>query len=734
MMKELLFSILTLTSLISFCQEAYYSDVNLQLSGTDLKDALATKIISTHTNLLSYTPGVWEASKVTDKDVDASKVVLIYGWENGTDQDITNDRTRDNSLQDRGNGDNFVWNREHVFSKSLASPSLVTNNPGSGTDAHNLRPADKNRNSERNNFKFALGTGNSSRSSVTYNGPEGPNTRGWYPGDEWKGDVARIIMYMYLRYGDQCLPTAVGVGSNQFTPDDMIDLFLKWNVEDPVSDFEKARNTFHENTSNTYAQGNRNPFIDNPYLATRIWGGDAAQDTWGIYTSSDTQAPTKPTNVTLSNITLTSIDLNWTASTDDVGVIGYNVYVNDVLTKQTTTTNTSITDLEAGTSYSFKVIAKDQINSSEASDIVTGQTLSDTTAPTVPNNVTITNVTDSSFMVNWSASTDNNAVASYDVYLDDSFHANTTETNYTIINLSTSTTYRVTVLAKDKDNNMSAKSAAASATTTDGSSGGTATELFISEYVEGNGGTNKAIEIVNLTGSTVDLDGYVLKLERNGSGVWTTPLALDKGSVKSIVPGDVFVVGNGDNSAPELQPYSASNPNGQVDLVQPNNLDTNYGQPVNFNGDDAVALFKDDVLIDIIGVFGNSEKFAINVTLRRNEDITAPNTTFDKTAEWTAFPENTFNGVGSHTVTLSTNSEALNGFKMYPNPVTGNKLFFNINEKATINIYNVLGKLVQSETIENVNSSINVSKLSKGMYLLKLYTQNQSISKKFIKQ
>lgn len=734
MMKKLLFSILTLTSLISFCQEAYYSDVNLQLSGTDLKDALATKIISTHTNLLSYTPGVWEASKVTDKDVDASKVVLIYGWENGTDQDITNDRTRDNSLQDRGNGDNFVWNREHVFSKSLANPSLVTNNPGPGTDAHNLRPADKNRNSERNNYKFALGTGNSSRSSVTYNGPEGANTRGWYPGDEWKGDVARIIMYMYLRYGDQCLPTAVGVGSNQFTPDDMIDLFLKWNAEDPVSDFEKARNTFHENTSNTYAQGNRNPFIDNPYLATRIWGGDAAQDTWGIYTSSDTQAPTKPTNVTLSNITLTSIDLNWTASTDDVGVTGYNVYVNNVLTKQTTTTNTSITGLEAGTSYSFKVIAKDQINSSEASDVVTGQTLSDTTAPTVPSNVTVTNVTDSSFMVNWSASTDNNAVASYDVYLDDTFHANTTDTNYTIINLATSTTYSVSVLAKDKDNNMSAKSAAVSATTTDGSSGGTATELFISEYVEGDGGTNKAIEIVNLTGSTVDLDGYVLKLERNGAGVWTTPLALDKGSVKSIVPGDVFVVGNGDNSAPELQPYSASNLNGQVDLVQPNNFDTNYGQPVNFNGDDAVALFKDDVLIDMIGVFGNGAKFAINVTLRRNGDITAPNTTFDKTGEWTAFPENTFNGIGSHTVTLSTNSETLNGFKMYPNPVTGNKLFFNINEKATINIYNVLGKLVQSETIENANSSINVSKLSKGMYLLKLNTQNQSITKKFIKQ
>ena len=60
----------------------------------------------------------------------------------------------------------------------------------------------------------------------------------------------------------------------------MINLFLQWNVEDPVSPFEDNRNTYHGNTTNASAQGNRNPFIDNPYLATVIWGGTAAENRW----------------------------------------------------------------------------------------------------------------------------------------------------------------------------------------------------------------------------------------------------------------------------------------------------------------------------------------------------------------------------------------------------------------------------------------------------------------------
>jgi endonuclease I/chitodextrinase len=746
MIKKLLFLIALITYSFTFSQaEQYYNDVNLTLTGADLKNALATKIITTHTNLLTYTPGVWEASKITDANVsNTSEVVLIYGWENGTDQDITNDRTRNNSLQDRANGDSFVWNREHVFSKSLAIPSLETNDPGSGTDAHNLRPADRSRNSERNNFKFALGTGNSGRSSITYNGPDGANTRGWYPGDEWKGDVARIIMYMYLHYnGDgtsvsktQCFPTNVGVGSKEFTSDEMIDLFLQWNVEDPVSAIEIARNTYHENTSNTYAQGNRNPFIDNPYLATRIWGGISAEDRWGIYTSSDTEAPTAPTNVTLSNVGLTSMDISWDTSNDNTGVTGYNVYVNDVLTAQTSSsiTNTTISNLTTNTSYKFTVIARDLINNFSApSSPVNKTTLSDTQAPTVPQDVTITAITDSSFKVNWSASSDNNEVAGYDVFVDGSLKASTSINSYTVVGLASSTTFSVAVLAKDKDDNASAKSSIVSVTT-NASTGGAASELFFSEYVEGNdGGTNKILEIFNLTGATVSLAGYVVKLERNGAAVWTTPLALDSGTVKNIVPGDVFVIGNGDNNNPILQPYSDNNTVGQVDLVQPSNQDTAFGQPVNFNGDDAVALFKDGVLIDIIGVFGDGANFAANVTLRRNGNITAPNTTFDLQGEWTSFAANTYDGVGSHTSTLGTKNTAFESFKMYPNPTNGNRIYFNVAEDATIQIYSVLGKLIQSAEVTKNKNSVDISKFATGMYLLKINSGKQFITKKLIK-
>jgi len=737
MMKKLLILIFIMSFSVSFSQESYYNDVDLLLTGAQLKDELAAKIIATHTNMLDYTPDVWTASKITDQNPNnTDEVILIYGWEDGSDSDITNDRTRDNTLQDSGSGASFRWNREHVFSKSLADPKLETDDPGAGTDAHNLRPADRGRNSERNNFKFAFGNGNSGRSSITYNGPDGPDTRGWYPGDEWKGDVSRIVMYMYLRYGNQCLPTAVGVGDNQFTPDDMIDLLLEWNVEDPVSPIEIARNTYHSNTSIATSQGNRNPFIDNPYLATRIWGGNSAEDRWDFYKKTDTEAPTTPTNIALSNVALTSMDISWNTSTDNKAVTGYNVYLDDVLTAQTSSTvlNTTISNLNTNTSYKFTVIAKDEINNfSSASTPVNETTLEDNAPPSVPQDVTIGTITDSSFNVSWSASSDNNAVAGYDIFVNETLEASTSTTSYTVTGLTSSTTYTVAVLAKDIDDNKSAKSTTSNATTSEGTTGA-ASELFFSEYVEGDdGGSNKILEIFNLTGTTVSLSGYVVKLERNGAGVWTTPLALDRGTVKNIVPGDVFVIGNGDNNNPILQPNSASNTTGQVDLVQPSNNDTSFGQPVNFNGDDAVALFKDDVLIDIIGVFGSDANFAENITLRRNGNITSPTTTYNEN-EWESFDANTYDGVGSHNSTLSTENNTFEAFKMFPNPTNGNFVYFSATEEATVHIYNVLGKLAQVSKITKSKNSVDISKLATGIYLLKINSDTQFITKKLIKK
>lgn len=249
-------------------QQPYYNGIDFNLNGQPLKNELATKITQTHTKNISYNQ-VWTALKVTDLDPqNNSNVVLIYGHPGVTSGTYASTRSKNSN----GGGSND-WNREHVYAKSLGTPDLGQSGPGS--DAHHLRPADVSWNGTRGNRKFASGSGNSAT--------VGSN---WYPGDEWKGDVARMMMYMYLRYGNRCLPTNVGVGATT-SFDSMIDLFLQWNADDPVSPLEIQRNTYLANASNSAGQGNRNPFIDNPYLATKIWGGPMAEDRWGTLDSED---------------------------------------------------------------------------------------------------------------------------------------------------------------------------------------------------------------------------------------------------------------------------------------------------------------------------------------------------------------------------------------------------------------------------------------------------------------
>jgi len=500
-------------------------------------------------------------------------------------------------------------------------------------------------------------------------------------------------------------------------------LFLIWNVEDPVSDFEKQRNTFHENTANTYAQGNRNPFIDNPYLATRIWGGDSAEDTWGIYISSDTEAPTVPMNVMLNNISTYSIDISWLASSDNVAVTFYEVFVDGNLTAITSSTSTTISGLDSNTTYSFTVLAKDLINNKSAqSSPENGTTLQDTEAPSIPTNLVISDETDTSFKITWNSSTDDTAVTAYDVYIDGTFNASTTNINYTVIGLAPSSTYAASVLAKDAENNQSALSAAVNGNTTDGSSNG-ATELFFSEYVEGSG-NNKALEIANVTSSTISLSGYTIKRQTNGGGSWVTPLDLASGSVTSIVPGDVFVVvnGNADNSTLIAE----------ADISVPN-FDPDYGAPVNFNGNDPVGLFKNDVLIDIIGVFdGGSSDFAKDITLRRKSNITGPNITYN-ISEWDTFSQNTVGDIGMHTSTLSVDNLFDSPIKMFPNPLKDNYIYFSNTGGLDVEIYDALGKKVLIDNISSNKNFINVSSLNKGIYLVKLSSIQGTITKKLIK-
>ncbi|WP_430611854.1 endonuclease I family protein [Flavobacterium sp. JP2137] len=252
----------TLVSAQSCDEINYYKSVDFSLSGLALKSQLTSKITQTHTRALTYKQ-LWNALQICDLDPsNAKQVLLLYGWPE--ERQGRQSRTR-NKNQSGGARNN--WNREHTYAKSLGRPNLGSSGPGA--DAHHIRATDVDWNAARGHLKFADGKGKSGKSG-----------KGWYPGDEWKGDVARMMMYMYVRYQTQCLPANVGYGSTESTPDGMIDLFLKWNAEDPVSTLERQRNTYMGNAKNSYAQGNRNPFIDNPYWATRIWGGPMAENRW----------------------------------------------------------------------------------------------------------------------------------------------------------------------------------------------------------------------------------------------------------------------------------------------------------------------------------------------------------------------------------------------------------------------------------------------------------------------
>jgi len=695
MKKTLLLLSVFFTLLINAQAESYYDNVDLNADGLNLKENLATKTINEHTNFLVYTPGVWEALKITDLNpTNNTEVLLVYGYS-------TSGTTARSRSKDANSGSQGDWNREHTYPKSLGIPNLGSTGPGS--DSHHLRPSDVTYNSNRGNLKFADGSGNS-----------GSVSGGWYPGDEWKGDIARMMMYMYIRYGEvQCLPTNVGVGSSANTPDEMIDLFLEWNVEDPVSDFERQRNTYHD-SNQTYAQGNRNPFIDNAYLATRIWGGDAAIDSWGIYTSTDAEAPTVPTNITLTGITTTSIDASWTAAEDNVAVTKYEIFVNGVLNGDTANTSYSITNLNSNTTYSITVLAKDIANNqSEQSAAVTATTITDSNPPTVPSNITISNQAGTSFRVNWNASTDDSAVTAYEVFIDGTLNGSTANTNYDVTGLAISTTYSVSVLAKDSANNMSAQSTTVNGTTSDGVSD--VSELFFSEYVEGNS-FNKALEIVNLTSNNVDLSPYTVK--RQSNAVWETPLQL----VGTIVINDVFVIINS----------SATN----ATLLQQKDQEVANTTPMTFNGDDRIGLFKNDVLIDIIGDLDGTDTFAENITLRRNTNVKGPNTNYSEQGEWSDFFSNTviYTDIGNFNGTLSLlDNSILNTLKIYPNPTNGDYFNIKTTEDTTITIYNVLGKIVKIAQMTETKNNVDISDLSKGVFIIKMSTANNSATTKLIK-
>ena len=157
------------------------------------------------------------------------------------------------------------------------------------------------------------------------------------------------------------------------------------------------------------------------------------------------------------------------------------------------------------------------------------------------------------------------------------------------------------------------------------------TELFISEYIEGSS-NNKAIEIYNGTGASVDLSIYSLKKQSNGAGGWGNDTVLSG----TLTDKDVYIMAHSSATA------------GILALADSNNQGV-----MAFNGNDAIGLFKNDTLIDIVGVFNSTSNWGLDTTLVRKSSITSPSATYSS-SNWDSYLVDTFTNLGSHTVITST--------------------------------------------------------------------------------
>jgi chitodextrinase len=188
----------------------------------------------------------------------------------------------------------------------------------------------------------------------------------------------------------------------------------------------------------------------------------------------DTQAPTVPSGLSASGATMTSINLMWSASTDNVGTTLYRIQTNNAnpVTVNAPTLSRSMTGLTAGTAYNFKIQACDASdNCSAYSSNISASTMAapDTQAPTVPAGLTANSVTMNSLNLVWSASTDNVGVSKYEIQTNSTgtpVSVNHPTLSRSMSGLAASTPYQFRIRSCDASNNCSAYSSNISVTTT----------------------------------------------------------------------------------------------------------------------------------------------------------------------------------------------------------------------------------------------------------------------------
>lgn len=248
-----------LENLKSHYKIKYLNNENLELDeyylsasnkkGKELVEELRF-IVSSNLNPVSY-KDIKEVIEFSDiNPTNSSEVIGIY----------------DQNYHKANWGKRSDWHREHVWPNSrLGMDRVKENEVNQGSDPHNLRAITPSTNSSRSNRYFSdkiddkLTLGHTLKDGM------------YYPGDNDIGDVARILMYMVVRYDFLGLTDNVTLLSEKaYTMDaaymGKLSVLLNWHEKDPVDDFERYRNDIIFNYQN-----NRNPFIDHPELFEEVF-------------------------------------------------------------------------------------------------------------------------------------------------------------------------------------------------------------------------------------------------------------------------------------------------------------------------------------------------------------------------------------------------------------------------------------------------------------------------------
>jgi endonuclease I len=236
---------------ISYYTAGYtYDDISAK-SDSEALSALRSFMTTTHKNNSSY-DNCKEYAYYTDCQNGNGKATLIYS---------SYEATSNQWAGSNGNG----WNREHVWPQSLGGFKTS----GAGSDLHHVRPSDAKINSTRNNCKYGNVNGGTQATGVIATNSGGERLDEVFePLDNVKGDVARICLYVYVRYGSEI--SQCSKITNVF---ESVEVLLEWCELDPVDTWELSRNDVVESV-----QGNRNVFIDYPEYAWMIFDKDVPTD------------------------------------------------------------------------------------------------------------------------------------------------------------------------------------------------------------------------------------------------------------------------------------------------------------------------------------------------------------------------------------------------------------------------------------------------------------------------